>query len=395
VLERFDSAPGEMKARIEGLSAEYDNVRLAMDWAAAEDGDLEAVMVERLRWYWQIRGSHEACDRILSAVAKEPADPATRARLHIYAAGWLSQADDFEKARLHYAQAVVLVQELDDPELSLLFYQRRAFLEARVGNLDRAAEDAAIAVGVLDRVPASHRTAVLLNGLALIRSRMGHSVDALDLIEQAIIAHSILPDPEPWFSSAIANRGDILLRLNRIGEARTSFLRSLEGSAEYGMDYVAIGPLWELARMAAAAGQAAVCLELLAAAHRCERLAGGTPETVYAAVNEAERVSRSALGPKAAQEAWTRGLRMDLHEALERARAGTQVDSELPLTPRKTEIVRLVAAGLSNKEIAQHISISERTVEAHLDQVRNQLGLNNRAQVAAWAVARGLAVGLP
>jgi hypothetical protein len=130
-------------------------------------------MVERLRWYWQIRGSHEACDRILSAVAKEPADPATRARLHIYAGGWLTQTDDFEKARWHFAQAVVLMKSLDDPGLSLLFLDRRAALAMRVGNLDGADEDAAAAVGLRDSVPATNRTAMLLNNLATIRLEMG------------------------------------------------------------------------------------------------------------------------------------------------------------------------------------------------------------------------------
>lgn len=60
------------------------------------------------------------------------------------------------------------------------------------------------------------------------------------------------------------------------------------------------------------------------------------------------------------------------------------------LSPRRVQVVRLVTAGMTNKEIASDMSISRRTVEAHLDRVREQLGLQNRAQVAAWAVARGL-----
>jgi DNA-binding CsgD family transcriptional regulator len=63
---------------------------------------------------------------------------------------------------------------------------------------------------------------------------------------------------------------------------------------------------------------------------------------------------------------------------------------DVVLTPRKTEVVRLVAEGLSNKEIARKLWLSQRTVEAHLDQLRRQLGFHNRAQVAAWAVSRGL-----
>ena len=86
---------------------------------------------------------------------------------------------------------------------------------------------------------------------------------------------------------------------------------------------------------------------------------------------------------------------MDLSTALERARTlrVRPVDMpsiDMPLTPRKVEIVRMVAAGLSNKAIATRLSIRVRSVEAHLDQARTQLGFHNRAQLAAWAVANRL-----
>jgi predicted ATPase len=59
------------------------------------------------------------------------------------------------------------------------------------------------------------------------------------------------------------------------------------------------------------------------------------------------------------------------------------------LTPRKLEIARLVAEGLADREIAERLSISERTVGAHLGQIRTQLGFRNRAQIAAWVASRG------
>lgn len=58
------------------------------------------------------------------------------------------------------------------------------------------------------------------------------------------------------------------------------------------------------------------------------------------------------------------------------------------LTPRKLEIARLVADGLADREIAERLSISERTVGAHLGQIRTQLGFRNRAQIAAWVAQR-------
>ncbi|WP_107773951.1 helix-turn-helix domain-containing protein [Nocardioides sediminis] len=55
-----------------------------------------------------------------------------------------------------------------------------------------------------------------------------------------------------------------------------------------------------------------------------------------------------------------------------------------PLSPREREIAGLVADGLSNREIAARLVISERTAENHVQHVLRKLGLANRAQVAAW-----------
>ncbi len=54
------------------------------------------------------------------------------------------------------------------------------------------------------------------------------------------------------------------------------------------------------------------------------------------------------------------------------------------LTRRQLTVARLVAQGLSNKEIARELWISERTVEGHVEQLRNKLGVGTRVQVAAW-----------
>lgn len=57
------------------------------------------------------------------------------------------------------------------------------------------------------------------------------------------------------------------------------------------------------------------------------------------------------------------------------------------LTARERQVADLVTEGLTNKQIAVRLTLSERTVEGHLEQIRGKLGLRNRAQIAAWVTA--------
>ena len=67
----------------------------------------------------------------------------------------------------------------------------------------------------------------------------------------------------------------------------------------------------------------------------------------------------------------------------------SQIDS---LTRREAELLRLVAAGLSNKAIAGQLAVSENTVKYHMKNILQKLRLHNRAEAAAYAVRTGLAV---
>ena len=64
------------------------------------------------------------------------------------------------------------------------------------------------------------------------------------------------------------------------------------------------------------------------------------------------------------------------------------------LTAREREILELLATGLTNREIAQRLVLSARTVETHVARVTGKLGVNSRARAVARAVALGI-VALP
>jgi len=76
-------------------------------------------------------------------------------------------------------------------------------------------------------------------------------------------------------------------------------------------------------------------------------------------------------------------------DKLLRVSAGLE-QTEKVLTPREVEIVRLVAAGLRNKQIADQLSITEGTVKIHLHTVFEKLGVSSRMELSNYARARSL-----
>ncbi|MDQ3936855.1 MAG: response regulator transcription factor [Actinomycetota bacterium] len=82
-------------------------------------------------------------------------------------------------------------------------------------------------------------------------------------------------------------------------------------------------------------------------------------------------------------------VRALISEHLERLRAGED-PLEDPLSPRETEVVKLVAEGLTSREIGDTLSISEKTVERHRANILDKLMLRDRVELTRYAIRRGL-----
>jgi DNA-binding CsgD family transcriptional regulator len=109
--------------------------------------------------------------------------------------------------------------------------------------------------------------------------------------------------------------------------------------------------------------------------------------------DEAIAAARGKLGARLFKRAWEAGLAMRIEEAVEHALAEAPpaaVDAAPGLTPRELQVASLVAQGRSSREIAEALVISERTAESHVEHIRAKLGVHSRAEIAAWATARGL-----
>ena len=61
-----------------------------------------------------------------------------------------------------------------------------------------------------------------------------------------------------------------------------------------------------------------------------------------------------------------------------------------PLSPRETEVVKLIGEGYSTREIAEALVIAEKTVERHRSRIFDKLGLRDRVALTRWAIRRGL-----
>ena len=90
----------------------------------------------------------------------------------------------------------------------------------------------------------------------------------------------------------------------------------------------------------------------------------------------------AAISPVLAAKILTEFARLDQSVPVPRTVEG--------LSPRETEVLGLVAKGLTNREIGESLHIAENTVKNHLRNILDKLHLNNRAQAAAFAVRHGL-----
>jgi DNA-binding NarL/FixJ family response regulator len=103
-----------------------------------------------------------------------------------------------------------------------------------------------------------------------------------------------------------------------------------------------------------------------------------TKEALVAAIRTAAR----------GESAWTRDELRRVTGALATPRLAADV--EVPLTQRESEVLRQLAYGLTNKEIAQALHISYETVKEHVQHILRKIGVSDRTQAAVWAVRKQL-----
>jgi len=144
---------------------------------------------------------------------------------------------------------------------------------------------------------------------------------------------------------------------------------------------------------AANSGQGRLAARLLGTAETVRTGAGASVILfLVPLLAQAEESAIAAIGAPRFQAEFESGKRLSrgaaialaLGEPPQVAAKPSDEDGAWPLAKREAEVARLVAEGLSNKQIGGRLFISERTVDSHVRSVLNKLGFNSRAQIAAW-----------
>jgi DNA-binding CsgD family transcriptional regulator len=207
----------------------------------------------------------------------------------------------------------------------------------------------------------------------------------------------VAPVGNDWLLAQIDYESALLARdLGHAGSAEDLLHAALARQVRHDLRPGIVATLEALGTVALDAESSAEAVRCLAGAHALRAAIGlahrPVDETQLAARLE---LARSVLGRQAFQEEWDAATALSLAELIEyvsRARGERKRPSAgwASLTPTELRIVDLVAAGLTNPQIAERMFIARGTVKVHLGHIFAKLGVSTRAELAAQATRRGI-----
>ncbi|EME61700.1 ATP-binding protein [Amycolatopsis decaplanina] len=373
----------------ERLTAAHADIREALSWSLRTSGESPVAleMATGMIEYWVARGAawevRDWIDRALDAV---PPETRGRARGLAIAALCAALHADLPRARQRLAAA----EAIEDHEAVPYIDHARAFVKMLATEPNSMAH-AAEAVRIFGERGDVRRQMhpMFLQGVALAyRGDLPGARELLGsmrrLCEEA--------GEERYRSMALFGLGVAEVCFGGdLGDGE-QFIRSaleidLRASDVLSAAYRVDGLAWVSARR----GEWVRAAELFGTAATLWDRCNAEPDVAVSATHTTfYEATRKALGAAKFDAAFTEGRRRNPHDALTGPQALPVGEPAVlpPLTPRESEIARLVAAGLSNREIAARLVIARRTVETHLQHISHKLDFVNRTQLAVWVGQR-------
>jgi predicted ATPase/DNA-binding CsgD family transcriptional regulator len=396
---------GELQTTwLERLDAELDNVRAALDTSSLGPDQLEPALrlAGALWWFWLVRGHlREGRVWLAALLARdEPVGPAVQARA-LSTTGRLALVQgDYPSARAALEAALTIWRQLGrsaDVADALNDLGQCAHGE---GDPDRARsrleESLALARSLDDEV----RGYVALDHLGEVAQDVGDVGRAAELYQAALEIQRRLGHRR-GMAVSLTNLGSLAQRRGDHRQADTLYREGLALLVELGDRRRTAACLEGLAAAASARGQAQRAARLFGAAEGLRERAGVTLPPPHRAAHQPHVESaRARLDPDTFRAAWAAGRAMPLDEAVayaletpvptQIAAGDTPAPGQLALSPREREVAALIARGLTNRQIADELMITEGTAANHVKHILAKLTLDSRVQIAAWAIEHGL-----
>jgi len=194
-----------------------------------------------------------------------------------------------------------------------------------------------------------------------------------------------------WLAMALNNLGKVQTRRGELGPARRHLREALSLAYRMGNRRRQAYILSAIAELAASEGRTERALRLDAVASAALVEIGARP----AQMSSFRRLGADQSPPRGQPPVMT--LEQAVEECLvwladveRRSHADQRSAEPAGLTRREREVVALLARGLTNRQIGEALFVTEGTAENYVQRVLGKLGVNNRAQVAVWAVEHGV-----
>jgi predicted ATPase/DNA-binding CsgD family transcriptional regulator len=388
------------------LAQEHPNLRAAMTWLAEQRDGAHLVRLAGALWpFWQEHAHYAEGRRWLeSALAlahDAPAKDLIRAYDGAGTMAWLQT--DFAQAIAHHTEALTLARTNGDRDAEAFALNNLGVQRSTLGEFDAARRHFEECIAIAREAGTPLQEVRALHNLAQIQRLQYDSAAAMRSME-AVLA---LADEHPfgWMKPFILlGLGQTATDLGDYERAAAALHEGLSLMVAKGNAGVVIDGIEAHARLAAATGAATRATRLYAAGEALREELGfplSPADRVYA--SPVLEGLRAALGDDGFAAAWAAGRALSRDEALAEAYVVRVGPAEQPsrepdpepsshgLSQREMEVLRLLAAGRTNREIGEALFISPATAARHVANVYNKLGVDSRTAATAYALRHGLA----
>ncbi len=305
--------------------------------------------------------------------------------------------DDSDRA---HRQTAPLLRQIDDPSLLATFLSNQAVVRQRLGDLDEAQRLLDECHSIQEKLGDDYGISVTLANLADLQPDPAEK--ARYASEALVIAARI--DAVDVIAAVSANLGDAALERGDVATAAEKFIDALDAYATIG-DELGQADVIGLIGASTIGSDPFTAARLISAAQTVYERNNVQPTSPQALRVSALQVElRSSLGSDAFELAREVGQGWSLDDAVLEARARARSERALSpapriqetepvfgnLTPRELDVLRLIAAGKSNREIADTLFITVHTTNHHVARILAKLECRNRAAAAALAFRWGL-----